>query len=352
MENDQENQQNSQDNPGFSENPSTQPSEVSPTVESSGMSQTLTQDSQTSSPDTSPQVNEDVRSDAQQQSVDPIETPPTGGKSSKMLIAGLVVLAIIAGGVYYFLQLQESQVSEQPPTDTEDLTVPLPVLDPTEGWEVYTGTGFSVKYPGGLIVGEDVSMLNISMWGPTQTEGTELFDGFAVNFILIEGTEYSPQEYAQMLIDELEEAGVSEVIQGPEDYILNEYSGVAYVEEGLGTFRNVILTNENESLLILITIIVADPENLGFQDTVELILSTFTFVNPNQNLIVACEQAGGNWLSEYNECESQESDMGLDEVACQSLGGEFTECHSSCRHDPGYPDDVICPAVCVRVCAF
>ncbi len=56
-----------------------------------------------------------------------------------------------------------------------------------------------------------------------------------------------------------------------------------------------------------------------------------------------CEEAGGNWLAEYNECEF------VDREWCEEAGGTFAECESACRHDP---DAEICTMQCVPVCYF
>jgi zinc transport system substrate-binding protein len=54
-----------------------------------------------------------------------------------------------------------------------------------------------------------------------------------------------------------------------------------------------------------------------------------------------CEEAGGNWLEEFGECENIES------AKCSELGGEFDGCASPCRHQE---DAEVCAQVCVEVC--
>ena len=57
----------------------------------------------------------------------------------------------------------------------------------------------------------------------------------------------------------------------------------------------------------------------------------------------ACQEAGGEWLSSYNECE------GVSESWCQQQGGSFEQCASACRHDPNTD---VCTMQCVPVCSF
>src|SRR3989304_3203507 len=56
-----------------------------------------------------------------------------------------------------------------------------------------------------------------------------------------------------------------------------------------------------------------------------------------------CQQGGGNWLSEFNECE------GISSEQCSIMGGTFKECESACRH---IPDAEICTLQCVPVCVI
>lgn len=62
-----------------------------------------------------------------------------------------------------------------------------------------------------------------------------------------------------------------------------------------------------------------------------------------------CIKSGGDWLAEFKECESSQTDKGLDQKECADLGGQFDECASPCRHNP---DAELCAAVCVKTCAF
>ena len=56
-----------------------------------------------------------------------------------------------------------------------------------------------------------------------------------------------------------------------------------------------------------------------------------------------CTQSNGAWLEKYRECEF------VSERWCASVGGQFAECESACRHasEPGP-----CPMQCVPVCKF
>lgn len=56
-----------------------------------------------------------------------------------------------------------------------------------------------------------------------------------------------------------------------------------------------------------------------------------------------CKKYGGEWLSEWNECES------VSEQQCLEMSGDYHECESACRHDPSAE---ICTAQCIAVCVI
>jgi len=56
---------------------------------------------------------------------------------------------------------------------------------------------------------------------------------------------------------------------------------------------------------------------------------------------IQCQSRGGQWLSQYSECE------GVTQDQCQELGGDFNGCESACRHDPSAE---LCIQVCIAIC--
>ena len=60
--------------------------------------------------------------------------------------------------------------------------------------------------------------------------------------------------------------------------------------------------------------------------------------------IDACKQAGGEWLSKYNECDLLTTYLDNMELFCtKTLNGTYNDCASDCRHE-------IKPQGCIEIC--
>jgi hypothetical protein len=74
-------------------------------------------------------------------------------------------------------------------------------------------------------------------------------------------------------------------------------------------------------------------------------------INPGLNLSQSCQSAGGKWLPEFKECEWQSILKTQGQALCGQMGGQYDDCASPCRHQPGYPN-ITCLTVCAMVCKF
>ncbi len=192
----------------------------------------------------------------------------------------LITLIILIFGAFLFVIYQNQQLKKQissPPvifTSTPSPSVPA--------WKKFTSSTYQVSYPSDLIVNEEPgSVLIISKWGPTQKEGTELFDGFSLSFQPREISNTPLLNYVQAKIEEIRQVGESKIITGPDPVNINNYSGYSYISEGLGRYKIIILESSDKKLFMVISVIVADPGKFGFQSMADEILATFRFVNPD-----------------------------------------------------------------------
>ena len=212
----------------------------------------------------------------------PTLTPEGESKSSKTLIiiaSILFVLSIIGIGLYYLgMKNASKKAAEAPIPLPTQVNTPVATTDPTLNWLTYSSSTYSVKYSTDITLkeGEGGSAI-LSKWGPTQKEGTELYDAFSLIFLpkAVSGT---LESYVNSKIEAIEKEGVYKITSGPDPLTINNYTGLSYIQEGGGTFKVIVLQNSKKNLLIEIDEMVSDPGNLGFQKTVDQILSTFEFI--------------------------------------------------------------------------
>ena len=119
-------------------------------------------------------------------------TPPNltmgdSNKSSKTLIIIAVVFFVLslAGIGFYYLGLKKvsKETTEIPTPIPTMISTPTATADPTENWKTFTSPEkFSLKYPLDAKVQENGSIVSLGIWGPTQKEGTEFYDGISLSF--------------------------------------------------------------------------------------------------------------------------------------------------------------------------
>ncbi len=202
----------------------------------------------------------------------------------KPLIGLLVVMVAVALGTYlYSTEFPDLQA----PNDELISADPSPLVledqaanqdDVPDGWLFMESEEheFSVAYPPEVEVqdrqDEGVAFL---FTGATQAQGTELFDGYVITFRQEGYQDDSFLTYVQRRHAELEDEPATSEITAVLPVIVAGYSGFAFNVTGLGTFRHVYIPSGDKEAL-LITYLVADPENLGYQEDVDMMLSSLS----------------------------------------------------------------------------
>jgi len=145
-------------------------------------------------------------------------------------------------------------------------------------WKTHSTSTYTFKYPPNVELKEmEASIAVLNKWGPTQKADTEFYDGISLRFQPFEIPQTTLKDYVQAQIGEIEMAGIAKVISGPSPIAISNYSGLTYVTEGLGTFKTIVIQTDNGVMFMEITDSTVDPQNLGFVETVNQILSTFKF---------------------------------------------------------------------------
>jgi len=192
-----------------------------------------------------------------------------------MLLGFSIVLVV-------WLLMEYGRPEPQPEPSPRPVATVLPTAEDTQtmdrqpqGWSVYQSEeGWSLDYPAELEVREtQEGGVNFNYMGETQTLGTELFDGYSINIRMSGLGTNSLEELVERERQEMiEEPAVMEVSEAQEKMVAG-FEGYEFEVKSLGVFRHLyLLVGEGEYLEI--SYLVADPENVGYQDTVDEMLES------------------------------------------------------------------------------
>jgi len=143
------------------------------------------------------------------------EGPRVNSKLIIWVVLGIFLIILIGGGAYLFASGKLSGFGKTPnPTPDPELK-PIATATPTpeegagmEDWNTFSkeGLGFTFRYPQDLEYREyQDGSHSISKWGPTQTEGTEFFDGISMSFKSGDMEGMTLEEWANKKYEELKE---------------------------------------------------------------------------------------------------------------------------------------------------
>lgn len=122
---------------------------------------------------------------------------------------------------------------------------------------------------------QDTQYLRLFKTGPTQKGQTEMYDGVIMVFETIELQGQSLESVVDTRIAGATADGTSEIIQPKRAVTLGSYPGFTYETRGLGSATVLVLQKDLQSTQAVgITMLIADPGQIGFQKEVDAILST------------------------------------------------------------------------------
>lgn len=169
--------------------------------------------------------------------------------------------------------------------------------DKNVGWKLYSNptTVYSFRYPPDLTLEEfgntiyssptgkvdEVKSANVSKWGPSQQPNTEGYDGIFLSFTQIPKEQFSLEEIVDYRLDQIKEEQIVDVIIDKQLISINSYNGFTFSTQGLGINKYIYLADSGNlsDYYILVTDSTKDPGNLGFDETVTQIFSSFQFLN-------------------------------------------------------------------------
>ena len=307
------------------------------------------------------QIHEETRTQGATEIPGSSTKPPADkNRPGKILLMGIILLlaVLLVGGAYFYLQNRITKSPEQTPIQTQEQPSPTP--NPTITWITFENEDkiFNFKYPSSFLTGQengDFIFFSEPVNCKTGVTGSER--EISINEVYIRTGLRTGESYESIWKNtygyEFDSSSYDReiTIDGKRGYYF--YQGA---ESPTGSQFILIEISDQKALEIVIEkpVLVydcTDPIN-KYEDVADQILSTFKFTATIKEPGQICGEGGGKWLSEYNECESASNDTGIDQTSCRNLGGTYTDCASPCRHDPGFPDEIVCASVCVYVCAF
>jgi len=179
-------------------------------------------------------------------------------KIGKVIFWILFVLAI--GGVWWLVNnYTPSPVTEE----NQEETV-------TDSWETYNNEkiGFEVKHPEQVeVITHAENQVSLQLVGPTQSTGTEFYDGLSLGFRTVEKTaEQTLVDVANAQLKDIVEVGAVEVEPVPSQ--IGGKDAIYYVSRTQGKFQ-VYLVEKSDTEVLEVSIFVEDPTDIGFKEIVE-----------------------------------------------------------------------------------
>lgn len=204
-------------------------------------------------------------------------------KKLPLIISLVIAFSLLIAGIYFartgeYKTTQDTtdQIVISSPTKPESSPTPTEDGDPYSGWNTYNSDVLDItfKYPSDMKLQENPdNTVQLIKLGPTQKEGTELYDGISltVRTAIYTGdfqdfVESERLESMDPIIDE---------ITSLEEREIASLSGYGFTIVGLGMFDQIYLPLNSEEF-VHISMLVSDPQNEGFAETVDLILASIT----------------------------------------------------------------------------
>ena len=214
-------------------------------------------------------------------------------KQKTVLIFGIALISLLIGYWAYAafwnsgekqddlsVPTQVSTVSRDEPTQTPISTLPSPISTGSvpEGWEKYFSQemGFSVRFPSEMEVRDDQEgYISFVVLGPSQAEGTEVYDGIILSFSQDTYSSGSLESFVISEVNRKRDDLIYDQVSDVEPVVVNGIQGYKYLESALGDFTNIYLPLNGGSYL-LISYLLEDPTGQGYEEDLNMILSSLT----------------------------------------------------------------------------
>lgn len=199
-----------------------------------------------------------------------------------VVVISVLILILLISGLYFLNQNQQAS-SQTPNSPSPTLLAPKPSPQKTpipvpEDWETFNSEtyGISLRHPKDFTVEETQEGVRIVKLGQTQSLGTELYDGISV--LIRTGTldNQTLEEFVDTNIQETKDQPINATVSSKEKVRLLELDGFTYHVSSLGEATYTLLPIGTGRYLEIINSTV-DPSDMGYQKTVDIIISSLEF---------------------------------------------------------------------------
>lgn len=201
------------------------------------------------------------------------------------VISVLILIVLIAGAGYFYYGMMPA--IEKPPvastTPIASATIPLPASSKAPevpvGWRLYTSkNGYTLNYPPDLTIETTPEGERFYKLGPTQSTGTELYDG--ISFLIRTGdlAGLTLRQLADQKHQQNQDAPTTQEITDVKPITYGPHQGYQFRVNSLGEGDYIYLVGPNAQYLEIINLTV-EPANREqtFQGIVETMFSSIRF---------------------------------------------------------------------------
>lgn len=212
---------------------------------------------------------------------------------SKFPVVAVIVIILVAGAAYFFSTyprtldtnkavspspVSVSNISETQSPASESSPVASGSLGLGAGGSSYLDSSktYSFLYPNDFKLDEsDPNHIRFYKQGPTQKGQTEMYDGVVMVLEVVDLGNKTLSVWIDDYINTVTADGTSEVTEAKKATTISNYLAFSFKMRGLGESQYYVLQKDASSKnAVIITYMVADPTNVGFQKQVDASLGT------------------------------------------------------------------------------
>lgn len=207
-------------------------------------------------------------------------------KKIKYFLIPIFTLALGGIGYVYYLYQTKYRIALPPDSITNPVITSTPTVNPgskktlPEDWEIYTSQkyGFQIGHPNEIEISSNPDDgVKLLLSGSTQAEASELTDGI---LLMVKSGAYDNEnlkEFVESKVSSIKEEPITQNVSDIEEAKIDSLTGYKFNMSGFGQSTYYYFEKGSNKYLRVIEI-VQDPTNQDYQEIVDQILITLTFI--------------------------------------------------------------------------